>query len=97
MNELDLEARLLRKQPLLRRIKLIIDWLERIASESKQSHVVRQKIGEFSEKCTGWEHTLHYLKHSNSSFSKKEKPNNYPQSNRDFVDEMVSKRLDICF
>lgn len=88
VNELYLEERLLRKQPLMRRIKLIVEWLERIASESKQSTVVRQKIGEFSEKCTGWEHTLHYLKHSNSSFNKKERPNNYPQSNRDFVYEM---------
>ncbi len=86
-----MEERLLRKQPLLRRIKLIIDWLEKIASESKHSHIVRQKIAEFSEKCTGWEHTLHYLKNSNSSLNKKEKPNTYPQSNRDFIDEMVKK------
>ena len=85
-NELLLETHLLKTQPLFRRIKLIIDWLEKIFAESKSLNLVKQKIGEFNEKCTGWEHTLHHLKHSNSAFNKKERLNTY--STREFVDEL---------
>lgn len=86
IDEALLVQRLLRKNPVLRKIKLVIDWLEEISSQSKSVTLVRQKIGEFSEKSQSWEHTLHHLKNQNS-FNKKE---NYIFSNRDFVDELVN-------
>lgn len=73
--------RLLKKNPLLRKIKLVIDWLESIAAQSKNLDLVKQKIGEFQEKCSSWEHTLHYLKNANSF-------NKQSSSNREFVDEL---------
>jgi hypothetical protein len=87
LNEAKLEKNLLKKYPLVRRIKLIIDWMEKIAHESKSFVSVKQKIGEFREKCAGWEHTLHNLKHSNSSLNKRERLSTY--SAREFVDELV--------
>lgn len=87
INEVMLEKRLLKSQPMLRRIKITIEWLEKLASESKNYKLVKQKISEFNEKCAGWEHTLHHLKHSSSSFNKKERLNTY--SSREFVDELV--------
>lgn len=85
-NEVMLVERLLQKNPLLRKIKLVIEWLEDISSRSKNLEMVRQKIGEFSETCSSWSHTLHHLKNQ-KSFNKKE---NYIYSNREFVDELVS-------
>jgi hypothetical protein len=88
INEIMLEKRLLKQQPLLRRIKLVIEWLEKQASESKNLNSIRNKIGEFSEKCTGWDHTLHHLKHAQTpSLNKKEKLTNL-MSSREFVDEL---------
>lgn len=84
IDEALLVQRLLRKNPVLRKIKLVIEWLEEISSQSKSVMLVRQKIGEFSEKSQSWEHTLHHLKNQNS-FNKKE---NYIFSNREFVDEL---------
>ncbi len=90
IDEALLVQRLLRKNPVLRKIKLVIEWLEDISSQSKNVKLARQKIGEFSEKSQCWDHTLHHLKNQNS-FNKKE---NYMFSNRDFVDELV---INICF
>ena len=86
IDEALLVEHLLQKKPMLRKIKLVIEWLEKIASESKSLESVRQKIGEFPEKCLSWEHTLHHLKNVNQ-FNKKEK---HHFSNREFVDELVS-------
>ncbi len=79
-----LVRQLLKKNHLLRKIKLVIEWCEKISAESKSLEHVRQKIGEFQEKCSSWEHTLHHLKNA-QSFNKKE---NYIFSNREFVDEL---------
>ena len=57
-----LVKRLLKKNPHLRKIKLVIEWVEKISAQSKHLDLVKQKIGEFQEKCTSWEHTLHHLK-----------------------------------
>lgn len=81
---------LLQKNPLLRKLKLVIEWIERISAQSKGLELVRKKIGEFQEKCSSWEHTLHHLKNANS-FNKKE---NYIFSNREFVDELVGLLID---
>lgn len=89
IDEALLVQRLLRKNPVLRKIKLVIEWLEEISSQSKSVMLVRQKIGEFSEKSQSWEHTLHHLKNQNS-FNKKE---NYIFSNREFVDELVNEMI----
>ncbi len=83
-DEVLLVRQLLQKNPLLRKIKLVIEWCEKISAQSKNLEHVRQKIGEFQEKCSSWEHTLHHLKNA-QSFNKKE---NYIFSNREFVDEL---------
>jgi hypothetical protein len=81
-----------RKNSFLRRIKLIINWLEKIASESNHLKLVKEKMSAFQLKCSGWEHTLHYLKNLNT-FQRKEK---IQMSGRDFVSELVNFRNFIC-
>jgi len=83
-NEVVVIERLERKNPFLRRIKMIIKWLERIAAQSANLKLVKEKLASFQERCSNWEHTLHHLK-SSSSFNRKEKF----QSGREFVNELV--------
>jgi len=77
-----------RKNSFLRRIKMIIKWLEKIAAESNHLKLVKEKMSAFPLKCSSWEHTLHHLKNSNT-FQRKEK---IQMSGRDFVNELVSFR-----
>lgn len=61
-NECALVRRLEKTNPLLRRIKIVIDWLENVSRESEYYKTVRESLNGFSEKCANWEHTLHFLK-----------------------------------
>ena len=84
-NEAFLIERLERKNPLFRRVRIVIEWLEQVAFESNSLKVIKEKISEFPEKCLSWEHTSHQLKNLNS-FNKKDKT---LLSNREYVDELV--------
>ena len=85
ISEVALARGLERNNSFLRRIKLIIQWLEKIAAESNYMKVVKEKMSAFPEKGSSWEHTLHHLKNVNT-FSKKEK---IQLSGRDYVTELV--------
>lgn len=83
-NEVVIVERLERKNSFLRRVKTIINWLEKIAAQSANLKLVKEKLASFQERCSNWEHTLHHLKSANS-FNRKEKF----QSGREFVSELV--------
>ena len=85
LNERALIERLEKSYPLLRRIRIVINWLESIARESDYYKSIRESMNGFSEKCANWEHTLHYLK-SAKSVGQKEKN---LLSGREFVTELV--------
>lgn len=87
LSEVAIVKNLEKKNPLLRRVKLIIQWLEKIAAESNYLKLIREKMSAFSDKCTNWEHTLHHLTSTNS-FGKKDR-NQF--TGRDFVNELVEK------
>lgn len=74
VNEGLLIKHLERKNPLFRRVKLIISWLERQSAQSEYMKSVREKISSFQEKSASWEHTLHHLKNLNKKmqFSSRE-------------------------
>jgi hypothetical protein len=86
INEQTIARNLEKSYPLLRRIRLVIEWLEKIARESNYLKSIKENLSSFSEKCTNWEHTLHYLKNA-TSFTKKDKLQHH--SNREFVTELV--------
>jgi nuclear pore complex protein Nup107 len=73
-----------RKNPFIRRIRIIINWLENIAAESNNLKQVKEKMSAFSEKCFSWEHTLHHLKNLNN-FARKDKAQ---FTGRDYVNEL---------
>jgi hypothetical protein len=79
VNEVLLVENLERKNPLIRRIRIIIQWLEKIASESNNMKVIREKMSAFPEKCFNWEHTLHQIS----------KKSTIQMSGRDYVTELV--------
>jgi hypothetical protein len=83
MNEALLVAKLEKENAFLRRIKLIIKWLERIAAESDYMKSIRQKLSSFPEKCFNWEYTLHHLK------SQKNKGDKTPFFGREYITELV--------
>jgi hypothetical protein len=85
INEQTIVKNLEKNYPLLRRIRLVIEWLEKIARESAYLKSIKDNMSAFSEKCTNWEHTLHNLKNANS-FSKRDKNQS---SGREFVTELV--------
>lgn len=87
VNERSIINRLEKTYPLLRRVRLVIEWLETIARESDYLKSIRESMSAFSEKCANWEHTLHYLKSTNS-VNKKDKGF---FSGREFVTELVSR------
>ena len=93
VSEAALVKNLEKKNSFLRRIKIIIKWLEKIASESVHMQQVKEKISAFPLKCSSWEHTLHHLKNMNT-FNKKEK---VQTSGRDFVTELVFTKFRIIF
>lgn len=74
VNEGLLIKHLERKNPLFRRVKLIISWLEKQSAQSEYMKSVREKISSFKEKSASWEHTLHHLKNLNKKmqFSSRE-------------------------
>ena len=96
INEAQIARNLERSSSLLRRIRLIIDWLERIAGESAHMRSMREKMSEFPERCSNWEHTLHHLKSVNGGASSSgvggvlttKKPTPLMASTRDFVNEL---------
>lgn len=84
VNEQHIARNLEKRNPFLRRIKLIISWLEKIAAESNHLKLIKEKMSAFSEKCFSWEHTLHHLKSLNN-LNRKEK---VQFSSRDYVNEL---------
>lgn len=84
-NERALVQRLEKTIPLLRRIRIVINWLEKVSRESEYYKTVRESLNGFSEKCANWEHTLHLLK-SVKCIGQKDK--NVPPG-REFVTEIV--------
>ena len=85
VNEAAIVRNLERKNPLLRRIKIVLRWLENISKESASLKVIKEKMSGFAEKCSGWEHTLHQLKNVNV-LHRKEKSQ---FSGRDLINELV--------
>lgn len=81
VNEGLLIKHLERKNPLFRRVKLIISWLEKQSAQSEYMKSVREKISSFQEKSASWEHTLHHLKNINKKMQ---------FSSREYVTELVS-------
>lgn len=79
VNEVVLVENFERKSPLIRRIRIIIQWLEKIASESNNMKLIREKMSAFPERCFNWEHTLHQLG----------KKSTVQMSGRDYVTELV--------
>ena len=79
VNEVVLVDNFERKSPLIRRIRIIIQWLEKIASESNNMKLIREKMSAFPERCCKWEHTLHQLG----------KKSTVQMSGRDYVTELV--------
>jgi hypothetical protein len=84
VNEMAIVRSLERRNPLVRRIKIVLRWLESIAKESANLKTIKEQMSGFAEKCSGWEHTLHQLKNA-TVFNKKDKL----FSGRDLVNEMV--------
>jgi hypothetical protein len=87
MNEAMLVDKLEKKNAFLRRIKLIIKWLERIAAESDYMKSIRQKLSSFPEKCFNWEYTLHHLK-SQKGYNNK-RADKAPYFSREYITELV--------
>jgi hypothetical protein len=86
VNEAAIVRSLEKRNPLLRRIKIVLKWLENIAKESSSLKTIKEKMSGFADKCSGWEHTLHQLKNV-TVFNKKDKSQ---FSGRDLVNELVS-------
>ncbi len=83
INEDTIVKNLERKNPLLRRIKLVLKWIENINKESHSLKLIIEKMSAFADTSSSWQHTLHQLKNSNI-FNKKEKQ----FSGRDLVNEL---------
>jgi nuclear pore complex protein Nup107 len=79
-NEAKQAKRLTLKNSFLRRVKVIVNWLEYNARDNLVQ--IKNKISSMPEKCTNWEHTLHQL-HSTSSTQQQQQ-----QHTRDFVSEL---------
>ncbi|CAF0971958.1 unnamed protein product [Brachionus calyciflorus] len=73
-----------KRNPFVRRVKLVIDWLEKNAAQSNYMKSIKDNMSSFAEKCANWEHTLHHLK-SSSTFGRKDK---ISLSGREYVDEL---------
>lgn len=85
LSEVAIVENLEKGNPFLRRIKLVIQWLEKIAAESNHLKLIKERMSAFPEKCSNWEHTLHHLSIMNTaSIGIKEK-----FSGRDFINELV--------
>lgn len=85
LNEAAIVADIEKNNPLLRRIKIVLKWLEEVARESNSLKQIREKMSSFSEKCSGWEHTLHHLKNTNM-YARKDRG---PFTGRDYINELV--------
>lgn len=86
VNEQTIVKNLEKNNHVLRRIRLVIKWLEKIASESNYMKSIRENLSSFAEKSTNWEHTLHNLKNYNN-FVKRDKL--HAHTTREFVTELV--------
>ncbi len=93
VNEMAIVRSLEKKNSLLRRIKIVLRWLENIAKESNSLKTIKEKMSGFADKCTAWEHTLHQLKNA-TVFNKKDKGQ---FSGRDLVNELVNSNKLIFF
>lgn len=82
LNETSIVRNLEKRNPFVRRVKLVINWLERIAHESDYMKKIKENLNSFTAKSVNWEHTLHNLKNS-SCFGDKN-----AFSGREYVDEL---------
>lgn len=73
-----------KRNSFVRRVKLVIDWLEKVVYESDYMKKIKENLNSFSEKSVNWEHTLHKLK-SRDAFGRIDKST---LSGREFVDEL---------
>ncbi len=76
-NEAKLAQTLVKNNSFLRRVRLILNWLEHNAKDNLVQ--IKNKISAMPEKCTNWDHTLHQL-HSTSAQQQ--------HHTRDFVTEL---------
>lgn len=83
LNEISIVQNLEKRNPFVRRIKLVINWLERIANESDYMKKIKENLNSFTAKSVNWEHTLHNLRTSCYGHGNKS-----TLSGREYVDEV---------